>query len=144
MNYLETSALQNAHQSLRDTIAQLAQTEWFEAQTPIIQAPLIAGAIQKFEFVYELSVKMIKRQLKLSALSDDEIDSADFRDILRYAVKQGLIENIDNWLIYQTMRNIASHTYNQTKAQEVYQKIADFLSSSEFLLQQLQQRHPHD
>jgi hypothetical protein len=43
---------------------------------------LIAGVIQKFEFVYELDIKILKRQLKRFSLNNLDIDSADFRDVL--------------------------------------------------------------
>ncbi len=137
LEQLEISSLENAFSSLNETLAELADQQWFNQQKPIIQDTLIAGAIQKFEFVYELSLKMMKRQLKLMAISEDEIEAENFRDILRDAAKNGLIENIDDWIGYRKMRNITSHTYDQNKALEVYNGIADFLDSSQFLLEQL-------
>ncbi len=95
LEQLEISSLENAFSSLNETLAELADQQWFNQQKPIIQDTLIAGAIQKFEFVYELSLKMMKRQLKLMAISEDEIEAENFRDILRDAAKNGLIENID-------------------------------------------------
>lgn len=138
---LEISALENAFRSLSETVEELADLAWFNQQKPIIQDTLIAGAIQKFEFVYELSLKMMKRQLKLLAISDEQVEADNFRDILRDAAKYGLIENIEAWVAYRKMRNITSHTYDQNKAQEVYNGISDFLESSGFLLAQLHKRN---
>lgn len=134
---LEISSLENAFISLEKTIEVLADVEWFNQQQSIIQDTLIAGTIQKFEFVYELSLKMMKRQLKLMAISEDSIDVDNFRDMLREAIKQGLIEDIDQWFAYRKMRNITSHTYDQNKAEQVYQGIREFLKSSAYLIEQL-------
>lgn len=64
MEQLDITALENAFNSLEKTIVSLENQAWFNRQEAIIQDTLIAGAIQKFEFVYELSIKMLKRQLK--------------------------------------------------------------------------------
>ena len=144
MDTLNISALEKAFSSLEETINSLQDQIWFQSQSAIIQDTLIAGTIQKFEFVYELAIKMLKRQLKKIASNDQDIDSTEFRDILRLSAQYGLIENIDDWLDYRKMRNITSHTYDENKAQQVYNGIANFLESSRFLLQQLKIRNPHD
>jgi nucleotidyltransferase substrate-binding family protein len=141
---LDTTALEKAFTSLEETLRSLENQEWFNAQQPIIQDTLIAEAIQKFEFVYELDIKMLKRQLKRIASNDLDIDSADFRDVIRLSLQCGLIERMEDWLDYRKMRNITSHTYDERKAQQVYNGIFDFLESSRFLLKQLQQRNQDD
>lgn len=141
---LNIIALENAFKSLEETIQSLENQTWFQAQTPIIQDTLIAGAIQKFEFVYELDIKMLKRQLKKIASNDLDVDSAEFRDVLRLGAQVGLIERFEDWLDYRKMRNITSHTYDETKAQQVYNGIAGFLESSRFLLKELQKRNSND
>ncbi|UXN34607.1 nucleotidyltransferase substrate binding protein [Avibacterium paragallinarum] len=144
MEQLDLSALEKAFHSLEMTLAKLADKQWFAAQENIVQDTLIAGCIQKFEFVYELSIKMMKRQLKLIAEAPDEIDGADFRDILRLSAKAGLIEQVEDWQLYRKMRNITSHTYDQNKAQQVYGQMIGFLASAKNLLNQLQQRNNDD
>lgn len=141
MERLDLSALENVFTSLVLTIAKLADKQWFTQQDAIVQDTLIAGAIQKFEFVYELSIKMMKRQLKLLAAVQEEIDSSDFRDILRLSARAGLIDTVEDWLLYRKMRNVTSHTYDQDKAQQIYQQISDFLQSAQFLLNQLKQHN---
>lgn len=103
---LALQPLQDAFTSLSDTLVELEDVEWFKQQKPVIQDTLIAGAIQKFEFVYELSLKMMTRQIKLMSISDENAELNDFRDVLREAVKKGLIENMDDWIGYRKMRNI--------------------------------------
>ncbi len=77
---------------------------------------LLAGVIQNFEFVYELSVKMLRRELERGSDTPGEIDAANFRDMLRIAAERGLIDNIEAWFGYRQMRNLSAHTYDQTKA----------------------------
>lgn len=137
LEQLEISSLEKAYQSLAETLDELGDKQWFTQQKPIIQDTLIAGAIQKFEFVYELSLKMMKRQIKLLAISEESAELDNFRDILREAAKNGLIEDIDAWFAYRKMRNVTSHTYDEDKALDVYQHIAEFLVSSRYLLEQL-------
>lgn len=144
MEKLDITALQNAFTSLEKTISKLENQQWFNLQEEIVQDTLIAGSIQKFEFVYELSIKMLKRQLKAIESNDSDIDSTDFRDILRIAAHYGLIESPEIWFDYRKMRNITSHTYDQNKALQVYSGISDFLESSRFLVVQLQKRNGND
>lgn len=138
---LSTRVLEDAFQSLEQTITQLSDTNWFNQQLPIVQDTLIAGAIQKFEFVYELSLKMIKRQLQQEAISIEDLQAYSFKDILRDALQSGLIDDMAKWVTFRDMRNITSHTYDQTKAMAVYSQIAEFLQYSRFLVSQLRVRN---
>lgn len=138
---LELQPLRDAFTSLSETLTELEDVAWFKQQKPVIQDTLIAGAIQKFEFVYELSLKMMTRQIKLMSISDENAELSDFRDVLREAVKKGLIENMDDWIGYRKMRNITSHTYDYEKAMTVYHQIAAFMQRSGFLLKELEEHN---
>jgi len=141
MNYqLDFSALRQAITSLGDAIDVVADEQWFNQQKNTVQNTLIAGVIQNFEFVYELSIKMLKRQLELESASPEEVDFTSFRGILRIALEKGLVQNIDAWFEYRQMRNITSHTYDHEKAQQVYEMTSGFLSDSKQLLDKLEQR----
>ena len=141
MNYqLDFSALRQAITSLGDAIDVVADEQWFNQQKNTVQNTLIAGVIQNFEFVYELSIKMLKRQLELESASPEEVDFTSFRGILRIALEKGLIQNIDDWFEYRQMRNMSSHTYDHEKAQQVYEMTSGFLSDSKQLLDKLEQR----
>ncbi|WP_118782186.1 HI0074 family nucleotidyltransferase substrate-binding subunit [Haemophilus haemolyticus] len=141
---LNLNVLDVALYSLEQTVVQISDRNWFDMQPSIVQDTLIAGAIQKFEFVYELSLKMMKRQLQQDAINTDDIGVYGFKDILREALKFGLIEDMSKWVAYRDMRNITSHTYDQEKAMAVYAQIDDFLIESRFLLEQLRQRNQYD
>ncbi len=141
---LKLDALEDDFYSLEETIKQLSDLAWFNQQKWIVQDTLIAGAIQKFEFVYELSLKMMKRQLQQEAINNDDVGGYGFKDILREALRLGLINDMSKWVEYRDMRNITSHTYDQQKADAVYSRISDFLEQSRFLVEQLRQRNQDD
>lgn len=138
---LQLQPLQNAISSLADALATVADSTWFEQQQPRVQNTLIAGAIQNFKCVYEISTKMIKRQLELEAISPEEVDQSSFRDILRTAAEKGLIDDVEAWFRYRLMRNITSHTYNHEKARQVYEGTLVFIKDARALLQQLEARN---
>jgi len=137
---LDFSALQQAINSLSEAIDVVTNEQWFNQQGNSVQNTLIAGVIQNFEFVYELSIKMLKRQLEKESSSPEEIDFASFRGLLRMALEKGFIQNIDTWFEYRQMRNITSHTYDHEKAQQVNEMTSQFLKSAIILLNQLEQR----
>lgn len=70
---------------------------WFDSQPKPVRNTLIAGVIQNFEFVYEMSVKMIRRRLEADAFTPEEIDASNFREVLRIAGEKGLIQNVEDW-----------------------------------------------
>lgn len=98
MSSLDLSALRSAIQSLDDGVSVVSDVDWFKKQNDKVQHTLIAGVIQNFEFVYEISIKMIRRQLEIEADSASEIDQASFRDVLRIAAEKGLIADVEAWL----------------------------------------------
>jgi nucleotidyltransferase substrate binding protein (TIGR01987 family) len=138
---LDLGALQNAIASLEDGLAVVSDIGWFNAQTLPVQNTLIAGVIQNFEFVYEVSVKMIKRVIELESASPNEVDETNFREVLRVAAEKGLIANVEAWFKYRKMRNITAHTYDHEKAQQVYRGTLEFIVDARDLLQKLEARN---
>src|SRR6266478_4385219 len=63
------------------------------------------GLIQRFEFTYELSHKMLRRYLKETAASPDEIERMPFADLIRTANAQGLLRgDWPTWPRFREMR----------------------------------------
>lgn len=93
------------------------------------------GVIQRFEFTYELSWKMLKRYLEEFSL--EKADGLNNRDLFRIGWEQGLIIDPEKWFHYLKMRNQTSHVYDKAKAEEVFAATRQFLPDSQFLLKQL-------
>jgi nucleotidyltransferase substrate binding protein (TIGR01987 family) len=140
-NELDLSSLQKSISSLEDGLSVVSDVDWFRAQTTAVQNTLVAGVIQNFEFVYEISTKMIKRRIELDSASPEEIDEGNFRQVLRVAAEKGLIANLEAWFKYRTMRNITAHTYDHEKAQLVYQGTVSFIVDARALLKALEARN---
>ncbi len=138
---LDLSALRDAVGSLEDGLEVVSDSEWFNQQSEKVQNTLIAGVIQNFEFVYEISIKMVKRQIELESASPTEVDETNFRDVLRVAAEKGLIADVEAWFKYRKMRNITAHTYDHEKAQKVYQDTLIFIDDARALLQKLESRN---
>ena len=138
---LDLSAFRNAIVSLQEGIGVVSDEHWFNTQSKAVQNTLIAGVIQNFDFVYELSIKMIRRQIERDAASPTEADYSDFRDLLRTAAEKGLIADIEAWFDYRKMRNITAHTYDHEKAKRVYDGTLTFIGDARALLETLDARN---
>lgn len=96
------------------------------------------GLIQRFEFTYELSHKMLRRQLESTAANPTEFDSADFQYLIRSGNEQGLLLSTwPQWRKFRDMRSKTSHTYDEDTALEVVAAIPEFLQESRYLLSEL-------
>jgi nucleotidyltransferase substrate binding protein (TIGR01987 family) len=99
------------------------------------------SVIQRFEYTYELSHKMLKRFLLYSEFSGQDIAEMVFANIIRTANEKGLLLNdLEKWEEYRKIRNMTSHTYDETKANLVVALAPEFLQEAVFLLEQLRQR----
>lgn len=99
------------------------------------------GLVQRFEFTYELSHKMLRRFLEATAANPTEFDEADFQYLIRTANEQGLLLGAwPQWRVYRDMRSKTSHTYDEAVALNVVSGIPAFLKEAQVLLGQLQRR----
>lgn len=80
---------------------------------------IIDGVIQRFEFTFELSWKLMKAYLEYEGLKN--LNSP--RSTIRAAFKNKLIEDGDKWVGMLLDRNKTSHIYDEDKAREIYDKI---------------------
>ena len=108
---------------------------------PRFRKHLRAAAIQAFEFTYELSFKMIKRWLKSISANPAEVDTLTFKNIIREAISQELLTSEpSDWVTYRRNRRTTSHTYDETKAERVFESIPRFLDEARYLLNQLHKK----
>ncbi len=96
------------------------------------------GLIQRFEFTYDLSHKMLRHALAEAAANAEEIDRMSFPELIRTASEQGLLAgDWSTWRIYREMRNITSHSYDEAKALQVAAAIPAFLIAARALVARL-------
>ena len=106
----------------------------------IMRDAVRSGAIQHFEFTYELAWKFIKRRLELD-LGRAAADGLSRRDLFRLAAENGLIADVQTWFGYHLARNETSHTYNAAVASRVYAQSLAFTADAAALLAVLEARN---
>lgn len=99
------------------------------------------GLIQRFEFTYEISHKMLKRYLEFASPTPEQYDDMSFADLIRSGNEQGLLLGAwPDWKRYRDMRSKTSHTYDEDIALEVVAGIPPFLAEARHLRDQLKAR----
>lgn len=99
------------------------------------------GLIQRFEFTYELSHKILKRYLEETAPTPDQYDTMPFQDLIRSGNEQGLLlGDWATWKAYRSMRGSTSHTYAEAVALQVVENLPAFIREAEYLQEQIQRR----
>jgi len=96
---------------LRDAVALHSQRELSRLEKQ--------GLIQAFEFTHELAWKTIKDFL----VSRGTVSIFGSKDATREAFKLELIEDGDVWMQMISSRNLSSHTYDETTANEIVKQI---------------------
>jgi nucleotidyltransferase substrate binding protein (TIGR01987 family) len=130
---LDTTSLGNAVRRLHEGLARYEREPTDEQ--------IRDGLIQRFEFTYEISHKMLRRYLKEAAASPDEIERMPFADLIRTGNAQGLLRgDWPVWRGFREMRARTSHTYDAKAALQVASEIPAFLEEAEHLYAELQRR----
>ena len=131
---------------LEDAVAQLEEAldvyhSDLALNHPRLKRHLRAAVIQAFEFTYELSFRMLRRYLEFASANPAEIDELVFNDVVREAYRQSLLRSeLPEWLEFRRNRGTTSHTYNEEKAQEVFESVPNFLQEARYLLNRLHER----
>jgi nucleotidyltransferase substrate binding protein (TIGR01987 family) len=114
---------------------------WERYQRDISDTQIRDGLIQRFEFTYEISHKMLKRYLEFTSPTPSQFDTMSFADLIRSGNEQGLLLGTwPDWRRYRDMRAKTSHTYNEDTALEVVADIPVFLTEVRYFLTQLTSR----
>lgn len=95
-----------------------------------------AGAIQAFEFSYELAWKTIKR-----VLGKRGIEVMSPRDCFREAARNNLISDPQTWFTFIEKRNISSHTYDEENVINVVSVFENFSVALDELITNLKKFH---
>ena len=138
---LDLSSLRKAVDSLEKTL-KVAENKILAAELDNdVKDAIRAGVIQNFEFTYELCWKFMRRWLKENA----DVEEAEYprtrKELFRLAARFGLIKEPLSWFSYGDARNLTSHTYDEDKAEMVYQTAVGFLGDARYLLDRLQKHN---
>ena len=131
METLDLTAFENAVNSLIKII-----DKWNSDTTDDI---IRDSMIQRFEYTFSFSVKMMNRFLNLQ--SHEGINTMTFNEIIRKSNQYGIIKsNLETWDDFRQKRNMTSHTYDERVAKDVVAIIPAFKDEAEFLLNKLKEK----
>jgi nucleotidyltransferase substrate binding protein (TIGR01987 family) len=79
------------------------------------------GAIQGFEFTFELAWNVMKDYLEEQGITD----IIGSKNSIRHAFNKGLIEDGEVWMDMVKSRNVSSHSYDEETAEKLLKKIVE-------------------
>ncbi|MDB5132421.1 MAG: nucleotidyltransferase substrate binding protein family [Mucilaginibacter sp.] len=91
------------------------------------------GAIQRFEYCFDLAWKTLKRHLEKRGF----LDLNSPRSVFTAAFTDGIVENEDTWSTIILRRNASVHTYNQKLAETLFSELPVYYDAMYLLLQRL-------
>lgn len=91
-----------------------------------------AGAVQAFEFCYELAWKTMKHILEHRGV---EVGSP--KDAFRKAVQEKLIDDPEIWFNFQKKRNLTVHTYNEENLDIIVSSFGLFLKEMDVFIERI-------
>ncbi len=138
---LDLSSLQKAIESLEKTI-KVAENKTLAARLDEDAKNAIkSGVIQNFEFTYELCWKFMRRWLRENAAVEEAEYPRTRKELFRLAARFGLIKEPLSWFSYGDARNLTSHTYDEDKAETVYEIAVGFREDAKYLMERLLERN---
>lgn len=91
------------------------------------------SAIQRFEFTFELSWKLIKAFLE----EEKGITCRSPKDCFKDGFQQGIIEYDDFWIKITDLRNTIAHIYEEAAAEDIYNQLPKILNYFRELLKNI-------
>lgn len=127
METLDFTALENSVYRLKEVVEKYKENE----KDTIVRDSLI----QRFEFTYSISLKLLRRYFMERAFFVDDINSLSFNDMVRTATRLGLLKSdLEMWTKYREMQNLTSHTYDEEVALKVAKIVPCFYEEALYLL----------
>ena len=97
-----------------------------------------AGVIQNFEVAYELCWKFMQRWIRENRSAEDAENPRTRKELFRLAARYGLISDPKPWFEFGLGRNLTSHTYDESQAENVLALAEKFLPHAMELLKNLE------
>ena len=126
LNQIDLLNLENALEALKRALKKDPPNE-FEKD----------AVIKRFEFTFELSWKMMRKFLQ--AFGKAEVSGSP-KPILRDALEEHLINDLDKWFDFLDARNTSTHIYNEQEADKIYRVAKNFPLYVDNLLKEFYKR----
>jgi hypothetical protein len=98
------------------------------------------AAIKGFELSLETAGKLLRKAIKLYEANPKKVDELVFKDVLRHALKHGLVDElaIKRWFQYRDNRNNTAHDSGKEFIEETLVLLPHFLEDAHALQKILQ------
>jgi nucleotidyltransferase substrate binding protein (TIGR01987 family) len=94
------------------------------------------SAIQRFEFTFELFWKILKEYCHIQGL---EYNSP--RESIRGAFRLGILADDAIYLDMLNSRNLASHTYEESIAEDIYSHLLQYLQTTKSVVKIIREKN---
>lgn len=128
---LDLSVLKNSLATLKECYNDLVAQPDEKIRTYIKDS-----CIQRFEYTYESSKKIMNKFLKKEY--DKTESELSINNIFREMYGLNLISNFENWIDYRQKRNLTSHEYNIELTYPIIDIIPKFIDDVEILVNNLE------
>lgn len=130
MEFRRSEVLAKALARLRENLGLVGQ-----ASSPEWKRAARDAAIQSFEFTYELAIKVIETSTRVRSKQPEGYRT--FGDLMRAAADTRVIASREQWQGFRELRNLSSHTYNETLADRLLAAIPAFEGAVATLLNEV-------
>jgi nucleotidyltransferase substrate binding protein (TIGR01987 family) len=114
---------------------------WTEYQKDVSNTFIRDSVIQRFEYTFELSHKLLRRFLSETESSRAEISEMLFNELIRLGCKRGLLLNdLETWDKYRKSRNLTSHNYDEFNADKIIVIIPVFIEEIDYELAKINEK----
>jgi nucleotidyltransferase substrate binding protein (TIGR01987 family) len=138
---LDLSGLRKAIVSLERSLETASGCETKPGWSEELGETIRAGVIQNFEVAYELCWKFIQRWVRKNVTPEDAGHPRSRKELFRTAARYGLIADPIPWFAYGDARNLTAHTYDEQKAETVFEAASQFIVDAKYLLERLEEHN---
>jgi len=114
---------------------------WAEYQKDLSNTFVRDSVIQRFEYTFEISHKILRRFLSETEASRAEVSEMLFNELIRLGCKRGLLLNdLETWDKYRKSRNLTSHNYDEFNVDNIIVIIPVFIEDIEYELAKIKEK----
>ena len=114
---------------------------WVEYNKDLSNTFVRDSVIQRFEYTFELSHKLLRRFLSETEASKAEISEMLFNELIRLGCKRGfLLNDLETWDKYRKSRNLTSHNYDEFNADSIAVIMPVFIEDIDYELAKIKEK----